>query len=269
MTRPIASLMKTILGWFDWSVERVDRDVLFVHSDGEESQRQDALWTFLAERHRALLLDRLKIDCVVDVGANLGSFALGLRHGGWRGAIHSFEPQSSCVSTLNRLATGDSHWAIYPVALSDVEGTARMDLRASSELTSLQVPRLDSRIASLSGFAELLAVIGHEDIAIRRLDAVLSELPDRGGKRLFLKIDAQGHDEAVLAGAASVLDRIVAIQLELTQDALYEGTANYLDVARQLAQNGYILNAVFPVARDPSGQALLEFDGIFVRVDPS
>jgi FkbM family methyltransferase len=269
MTRPVASLLKTFLGWFDRGVERVGPDILLLNRHGEESQRQNALWTLLAERHRALLLDRLKIDCVVDVGANLGNFALGLRHGGWRGAIYSFEPQSSCVSTLDRLASGDSHWTVFPLALSDVEGTARMDLRASSELTSLHVPRTDSRIAGLSGFAEQLAVVGNEDITLRRLDAVLGELPDRGGKRLFLKIDAQGHDEAVLAGAAGVLDRIVAIQLELTQDALYEGTANYLDVARQLAQNGYILNAVFPVARDPSGQALLEFDGIFVRVDPS
>ena len=44
--------------------------------------------------HLATLLRRLRIECVVDVGAHHGEFGLSLRRQGYSGRIVSFEPAS-------------------------------------------------------------------------------------------------------------------------------------------------------------------------------
>jgi hypothetical protein len=52
------------------------------------------------------------------------------------------------------------------------------------------------------------------EVELRRLDAVASEL---GLDKVdFLKIDAEGHDFAVLTGAGTLLDQISAVQFEFS-----------------------------------------------------
>jgi FkbM family methyltransferase len=234
-------------------------------AEEEERIRQKVSWPWMAERHLGLLLRELEVDCVLDVGANHGGFAEMIRRAGWSGPLISFEPQSSCCKVLKRLAAGDPAWSIHPIALSDHEGTVRLTLRASSTFTSLNEPRFDSKIVAEKEMKEKLDVLGFEDVPVRRLDAVLDELPGKRPERIFLKIDTQGHDEAVLAGASGIVDRVIGLQVELTQDPLYHSTSHYLDVLQAFRRCGFDLSATFPVFRDPESQATLEFDGVLVR----
>ncbi len=236
------------------------------HAAAQNGRAPQSLdWPALAERHVGSLLVQLKVDCVLDVGAHQGSFAEMIRRAGWTGPIISFEPQSTCRRVLARRSAHDPAWSILGVALSDREGTARLTLRASSTVTSLHEPRLESQITEEPGFREKFDVVGHENVPMRRLDTVLDELPGPRPQRIYLKIDTQGHDEAVMAGAAAIWPRVVALQVELTQDPLYHATSHAVSVMQALRRSGFDLNATFPVFRDPGSQAMLEFDGIFVR----
>lgn len=265
MTRSLQRAVKAVFTRFGRSVEQIGDDVLIVADRADEARRLAAHWEWLGWRHLSALLTELRIDCVIDVGANTGQFAQAIRRMGWSGQIVSFEPQSSCQPNLALAAAGDPSWSVIQAALSDREGATTLSLRTSSELTSLNEPRLESRISNAPGFRAQLDVTGTETVPLRRLDQVMSEIPAGRSERFFLKIDTQGHDEIVLAGASGILPRVEALRLEMSQDPLYHGTASATEFMERLRGAGFALAGIFPVFRDSRTHALLEFDAVFVK----
>lgn len=64
------------------------------------------------------LFDYFQIDCVLDVGANVGQYRDYLRYEvGFVGPIVSFEPIPRNLETLKARAVHDSRWIIKEVAL--------------------------------------------------------------------------------------------------------------------------------------------------------
>jgi hypothetical protein len=72
-----------------------------------------------AEVHLRNLLRHYAINCVVDVGANEGQFATGLRQLGYPGRIVSFEPQSGPMAVLQQRAAGDPQWEVHAFGLGE------------------------------------------------------------------------------------------------------------------------------------------------------
>ena len=64
-------------------------------------------------RITALLADH-SVDCVFDVGANIGQYATSIRRNGYAGRILSFEPLTSAHAEISARAAGDPHWDIAP-----------------------------------------------------------------------------------------------------------------------------------------------------------
>src|SRR5215472_2026465 len=90
---------------------------------------------------------------------------------------------------------------------------AEINIYSGSTFHSLLSPSDFSR----SHFGDKLIVERTDLIEIKRLDEVL-EYCRRGihSPRLYLKMDTQGHDLAVVAGAGAALDRILALLTEVT-----------------------------------------------------
>jgi hypothetical protein len=64
----------------------------------------------------------------------------------------------------------------------------------------------------------------------------------RSIKRIdFIHMDVQGAERLVLLGAASLLPRIGAIWLEVSDEALYKGQALKGEIARFMAERGFSL----------------------------
>jgi len=64
-----------------------------------------------------------KISTVLDVGANIGQFAMGLRESGYKRRIISFEPLSEAYSHLLINSKNDPNWIIAPrMAIGNEEG---------------------------------------------------------------------------------------------------------------------------------------------------
>ncbi|EFG74441.1 hypothetical protein HMPREF0591_5634 [Mycobacterium parascrofulaceum ATCC BAA-614] len=107
--------------------------------------------------------------------------------------------------------------------------------------------------------------IGTEDVLIRRLDSVA---PDVLGSadQFFLKIDVQGFERQVLAGAKStVADRCVGMQLELSFFPLYEGGMLFREALDLVESFGFTLMGLIPGFADPRDGRMLQADGIFFR----
>jgi FkbM family methyltransferase len=218
--------------------------------------------------HLRELFAMLEIDCVLDVGANIGQFQEFLRlHLEYKGRIVSFEPIGEMFEGLQRAAAADPLWSVHRLALGDTDGSATINVTAERTLSSLLPPN-EERLEAM-GYEKYLRetqVTRTETIPVRRLDAVLDDVVPAGSKRLFVKSDTQGYDMSVIRGAAGCLARIPAFQIELPVRQVYRGAPDYLTSLAQLDATGYELTGLFPVQRDATLR-VVNLDAVMIRRD--
>ncbi len=83
-------------------------------------------------------LSTYNIDAVLDVGANIGQYALWLRECGYRGRIISFEPLSEAYSYLLINSKDDPNWIIAPrMAIGKEEATKTINMSSNSYSSSI------------------------------------------------------------------------------------------------------------------------------------
>lgn len=204
------------------------------------------------------------VDCVIDVGANAGQYATMLRRDvGFAGTILSFEPNPGVFAALEQRAKGDPRWHCHTIALSDADGTATFNIMAADQFSSLNAP--DAGQDAI--FQNRNAVTRTVEVATRRLETLWPELAARHGVSLpLLKMDTQGHDRSVCAGAGPVLARMAGIQTELAVRPIYAGATGYRDMIAMMAEAGFAPNAFFANNKGHF-PLLVEMDGLFVRDD--
>ncbi len=214
-----------------------------------------------ADERVVQLIELHAAGAVVDVGANVGQYAQRMRAAGLTLPIVSFEPGGEAHGELVRAATDDPAWTVAPrMAISDVEGTATLNVNKRSDMNSLK-PIADT---TRTAFPKAKAMT-EEEVATRRLDDVMDEFADLGDRPLFLKVDTQGNELEVIRGAAGALDRIVAIQLEMSLVPMYEGESVYLVLLNELDRLGFDLHLVLPGYFSRALGRQLQFDGLFIR----
>ena len=131
-------------------------------------------------------------DTFLDIGANIGFYTmmLSLDRPGLR--VTSFEPQPklNALLTKNLRANGISYVACEPLALSDRDGTATFYLNASDMSASLRADFDPNQTGSC-------------EVPTCRLDTYLASHSVLG--QLVIKLDVEGHEEAVLEGSCSTM----------------------------------------------------------------
>ena len=109
-------------------------------------------------------------------------------------------------------------------------------------------------------------VLRREEVEVRRLDAVFDQIThDLSNPIVFLKMDTQGYDLEVLQGAAGCLDRICALQSELSVSALYEGMPDYQEALTRYRRRGFEITGFYPIFRNEHSLMIAEFDCVMVR----
>ncbi len=207
------------------------------------------------------LMRRYDINLVFDVGANKGQYGRELISSGYRGRIVSFEPLPSAFAKLKLNRWSFSSWQVESFALGAEESTATLNVSANSQSSSLQ-PMLQAHVDA----APEAAYISTCDVPVRRLDQVFDNYY-RPGDRCYLKLDVQGHEHHVLAGASECLDKIIAVQAELSISPLYEGAQTWRDAIDSMESLGYRLMLLTPGFRDRDTGEMMQADGVFVRND--
>ncbi len=81
----------------------------------------------------------------------------------------------------------------------------------------------------------------------------------------MIKIDTQGYELEVLAGATGLLPQTMALQLELSLVPLYEGAPAFVDAVHYMESRGFELFSVAPGFKDRRSGRLLQMDGVFLR----
>ena len=208
---------------------------------------------------RATLLRHLAVDVVFDVGANRGQYGAELRGYGYAGRLVSFEPLSEPFGLLRERAGRDGAWVAVHAAVGDAQGEAVVNV-AGNSLSSSILPMLPAHVAAEPSSA----YVGHETAPMVTLDAVFDRYAS-GHARPFLKIDAQGYERQVLAGARLSLAGIAGVQVELSLVPLYEGAMSFEEGLGLMRDAGLQLARLDSVFEDARTGRLLQCDGTFVR----
>lgn len=180
---------------------------------------------------------------VVDVGANHGLFSLEAAHlTGREGVVHAFEPTPSTRAILesNLAANGLGRVRVFPTALGDAPGTAR--LRVHRELSGLNTLAPDD----ITWNRRTLRADAVVDVPITTLDA---HAQAEGLDRIdFLKIDVEGFELGVIRGARGLLGRkqVGRIMLEIGDVTCGNAGVAPLDLLTELESLGYALMAITP-----------------------
>lgn len=153
----------------------------------------------LARLIRAAFPDGGAGRVLVDAGANIGLTSLAMAAAApYHAELLCFEPDERSIPLLrhNLAANRLERAQVLQMALAERDGTARLRRGASNTATS-------SLLEPYGRAQETGAIL--VDVAVRRLDGVLTEL---GLDRLdFLKIDVEGAETTVMLGAAEAITR--------------------------------------------------------------
>lgn len=216
---------------------------------------------FLAH-HLSELFALLDINLLIDVGAHRGEFGSFARGLGYDGRIVSFEPVPETFEKLERRSRNDPRWTAYPLALGAEEATRPINVTQSTDFSSFLSP---SRY-SAEWFGTKGSVRRTEVVPVRRLENLWGEIaPDPFEPRVYLKLDTQGFDLQVLAGAAGCLGDVLALQSEVSAKNIYEGMTDYLDAIGRMREIGFDVTGLFPVTRQDRDLAVIEFDCVMIR----
>lgn len=126
----------------------------------------------------------------VDIGANLG---------GWSGPaarvfkqVHAFEPLAELALALRRAAP--RNMAVHALALSSHDGTARLGVpQFRGEALATRASLQADANAGFNETARQVPIATLDSIGLRDIDAI--------------KIDVEGHEQAVIDGARETLER--------------------------------------------------------------
>lgn len=201
------------------------------------------------------------IESVLDVGANTGQFASMLFDAGYQGRVVSFEPLPDAHEVLTKNARESGKpWIVAPrVALGDKEGTAQFHITHRNTASSLFTPRED--LVSATPGARVVRTI---EVRTVRLDDAVSDMSLPKGRE-FLKLDVQGAESLVIAGAPNFLSTATGVMLELSLTPLYLGQPPASEVLKGIYASGFEIWDVWQGYRNPETARLRQVDLLCFR----
>jgi len=193
---------------------------------------------------------------VLDVGASRGQFAaFALQR--WPGArVVGFEPLPGPAAAARRVL-GDAV-TVHEVALGRAAGRARIHVSGRDDSSSLL--RIGRQAEEFAGTGE----VGELEVRVAPLADYLDPAPPGP---VLLKIDAQGYELEVLAGAGAALAAVDEVYCECSFLELYQGQPGAGEVVSLLHEHGFALVGVFGVAHALSGEQM-QADLLFRRSGP-
>lgn len=195
------------------------------------------------------------IDSIWDVGANEGQFAF-MANKVWPALpIYSFEPDPA---TYSKLSANFNKYKIlgrtFPIALAEKAGT-RQFMRYEENVNNSFLNRgQDTQL-------ELDAI----EVTCSSLDLVSMEIPEV--KNAFLKLDVQGFELTVLAGAKDFLKYCRFVQIEVSFSPAYAGGAHADEIMLLMRSCGFECIQILDLLRRKSKfDEILEADLLFRRI---
>ncbi len=203
-------------------------------------------------------ISSLKIKTVIDVGAHTGEFASMITRILPGVTVISFEPLKKEFLQLESQLRGIPKARAFNLALGDENRTQDMHRSDYSQSSSLRPMTTLHKEAFPESAGDTT-----ETVEVRRLDDIAAELSLE--PEILIKIDVQGYEDKVLAGADRVLSKSKAAIIEVSFRELYEGQPLFDLIHTTLKQKGFTYMGSLYQLVHPVERSVLQADALFVK----
>ena len=202
----------------------------------------------------------IKPRTVIDVGGNVGQFAVASARLFPGARIYSFEPVPECVSALKKIEGREKNITLFPVAIGEKEGTVEMNVNTHTHSSSV----LPLANAHKEAFPEA-RVERTVSVTLSTLDKELSDIELLAP--VLLKIDVQGFEPMVIKGAAKTLKNVDYVLLEASFKPMYEGELTFDEIVAIMDRCGFDFSRPIDWLSSLDTGEVLQMDALFVRRD--
>lgn len=201
------------------------------------------------------------INTVLDVGANVGDFAKIVREVMPEVKIYSLEPLPDCFDTLRNVLPGDKNFFPINIAAGSKADTLKFYRSFHSPSSSfLQMEDVHKEAFPQSKDGQAAEPL---DVKVNTLDSIFSDKDIK--QNILLKIDVQGFENEVIAGASSVLSRTSIVLIEMSFVKLYKNLPLFHDIYSQLYSHGFKFRGNLAQMLHPATGEVVQVDAIFVK----
>lgn len=197
-----------------------------------------------------------KVENVMDVGANVGDWTADLLYFCRPTQVVCVEPDPTLAAGLRTRFAADPVVAVRQTAVGAAKGTAEFKIMESSVLNSLRMPSASITGVHPGGFAVKEVI----SVEVNPLDAIAP-----AGRITLLKIDTQGFEREVLAGARETLARTDYVIMEVNFQPHYEGEADFHELDAIMQTHGFCIGN-YSAPKGGRRQALFA-DVLYLRKD--
>jgi len=193
---------------------------------------------------------------VIDVGANVGQFAVAATKIYSDALVYSIEPHPHCFQRLRHNVRNLANVATFQVALGDAEGVARLHLNSHSHSSSL-LPLMPAHRAAFPGAVE----VGMVAVKLTTLDSLFATIELK--PPVLLKLDVQGYEAQALQGGGETLRRVQWVVAEASLKPMYEGETLLMDLVESMRSCGFSFFRPIGFLADPRTGEILQIDALF------
>jgi FkbM family methyltransferase len=197
-----------------------------------------------------------KLRTIVDVGANVGQWSSMLLNCITPEKLIIVEPLPDAFAVLQKKFGNIRGVELHNFAIGEREGIETLKITRDTTGASLLQPREEMRAVVGSNWT----ITSEVQVKMTTLDRLLVDFPEVS----LLKIDVQGYEKPVLAGAAQTLAKTKFLLIELNFLPQYDGGSWLGEVHEILTREfGFFLaNATAPLVLN--GRAAM-VDGLYVN----
>jgi len=181
------------------------------------------------------ILKAQQADCVCDIGSRDGDQSLLFRHLLPHATVIAFEANPINFEAMQaNQSLKDSRIELHPWAISDRRGVATFHI-ADVDYSDPNANRGTSSLLTAEGAKVKKSVT----VETHRIDElILSDHPD--AQKIGLWIDVEGAEYAVLTGSEAISHRIIAINVETTNEGRWEGQRRFSELQSLLRMHGFV-----------------------------
>jgi FkbM family methyltransferase len=197
-----------------------------------------------------------KLRNVVDVGANVGQWSSMLLNCITPEKLVIIEPLPDAFGVLQKKFGSNRRIELHNVAIGERESVETLKITRDTTGASLLQPREEMRAVIGSNWT----IASEVQVKLTTLDRLLVHLPEV----CLLKIDVQGYEKPVLAGAKQTLAKTKFLLIELNFMPQYDGGSWLGEVHKLLTRDFsfFLANASAPLVLN--GRAAM-VDGLYVN----
>ncbi len=196
---------------------------------------------------------------VVDIGANVGQFAVAASRLFEGAKIVSIEPDARTAVRL-RANLKSEGVDVLVTAVGDYVGEAVFHRNKDSQVSSMLTLGQDR----ISAFPQS-TVVEEIKVPISTLDALFRNR--KLDEPVLVKIDVQGAEDKVIRGGADFLRQVEWVLMEVTFADLYDGEMDFQGISELMLQAGFKFIRPLNFHVSPLTGEIIEMDALFQRAE--